>query len=61
MTFSVGHVQNGTGAGWRRTRAKYEPWPCECKNTDEQTFRASARKINPGYLKKCIDCGTPRA
>ena len=69
MTFSIGHVQGGTRAGWRRTMpANTIPWACECVPSpdDEQKpvrvgpFTSMTVKLNPGYLKKCIDCKTER-
>lgn len=55
MSFGI-TVKGGTGAGRKRPLmpANTIPWRCECFVADE------APKLNPGYLKRCIDCGTSR-
>jgi hypothetical protein len=73
VTFSVGHVDGGTHAGWRRVvDKKYVPWKCECKivsghaeyypDDGHEGYGVVTRqaKLNPGYFKKCIDCGATR-
>ena len=58
MTFSVGHVQGGTGAGRKRPLAdKPEPWRCSCPNPHGY---ASRYMEQPGYLKRCPDCKVSR-
>jgi len=58
VTFAVGHVEGGTGAGRRRPlREKPAPWRCECGNPDG---RGSRYKTQPGYLARCLDCGARR-
>ena len=69
MSFNIGTISGGRSGNPKRVNDKrYEPWPCECvpsPDDDERWVRAApfsavAVKMNPGYLKGCIDCGTSR-
>jgi hypothetical protein len=64
MSFGIA-VKGGTGAGSKRPLlpANTIPWQCNClveierSDAGLQTFTG---KQNPGYLRKCIDCGVRR-
>jgi hypothetical protein len=67
LTFTTGHVHGGTGAGRKRPLAPaYIPWQCDCEikcdgRCGETDYTGTCDyKLNPGYLKKCIDCGVAR-
>lgn len=51
MTFAVGYVVGGTGAG-RKKPLKPKPygWMCDCPDF----------VVHPGYMTRCLDCGTRR-
>lgn len=53
------NVKGGTGAGRKRPLlpANTIPWACACGNPEGRSHRL---KLNPGYLKRCIDCGEQR-
>jgi hypothetical protein len=66
MSFGIS-VKGGTGAGRKRplTPANTIPWACACFGPDRPSGNAHTpiardAKRNPGYLKRCIDCGTSR-
>jgi len=49
MTFNIGHVQDGTNAGWKvEKQARTEPWACKCRADNKPTWR------------NCPDCYEPR-
>ena len=58
------NVKGGTNAGTRRMRDRqYIPWACGCDDASDHPRRAPTadrRKLNPGYLVRCIDCGVGR-
>lgn len=52
MTFNVGHVEGGTGAGRKRAlKAKPRAWVHLCHGE---------RRDCPGYMVRCTDCGCRR-
>ena len=54
MTFSA-HISGKSPMKRKRLPAYTIPWRCGCEHPD-----GMGRKVNPGYLVKCIDCGTDR-
>lgn len=67
MSFAIS-VKGGTGAGVKRPLlpAYTIPWPCQCPVDAEAHGLQDAAggltllKFNPGYLRRCVDCGTER-
>ena len=55
MSFGI-NVKGGTGAGRKRDHQPYVPWPCKC---DHPIWKGEARLL-PGYVKRCVDCGTEK-
>jgi hypothetical protein len=47
---NIGHVQNGTNAGWRRLHAPHEAWDCP-----------ACERHNAKHLNQCLSCGQRRA
>lgn len=60
MTFAV-KVNGGTGAGRKKglLPANTIPWACACE-VSPALVRFGNVKVNPGYLKRCVDCKTER-
>lgn len=66
MTFTIGHVEGGTGAGTKRPPAAApKEWPCICVMPPLSPARypirlqggiLAERKANPGYLVRCPEC-----
>lgn len=67
MTFAIGHVQGGTDAGRKRPLLDAgTDWPCICLAPVDGGPRypirlqggvVVERRVNPGYLVRCPDCG----
>lgn len=61
-------VQGGTNAGRRRPlREPAGPWECHCEDRscfggEEHYYDGvwGERKVQPGYLVRCPDCGAAR-
>jgi hypothetical protein len=54
---NVGTVENGTHAGWRRVRAKRDPWLCGCFERDPADQGNAVKKKQFPNVTKCHECG----
>jgi hypothetical protein len=48
------NVKGGSGAGSKRDHSPYIPWECNCPHP----IWKGEKNLLPGYVKRCVDCGT---
>lgn len=60
---SIGHVDGGTNAGWRRIKPDPDPWFCCCWELESPGGQApdvAVKKKQWGWRTRCDDCGERR-
>jgi len=68
VTFNIGYVEGGTGAGKKRSLlARHPDWECNCRRPSIQAkvpgglaSRDLRPLVNPGWLVNCKWCGERR-
>jgi hypothetical protein len=60
VSFNIGHVDGGTGAGKKRSLlAAHQRWACDCP-TNEETKLLFGGRPRPGWLVNCPECNKRR-